>query len=201
MPDVTVAAIVVNALHDVFDRVDLVGAHHEQLLLVGDEHHVSADHMAEGAFGQEGLGKVVEVGNRVVLPVGILVDGEEVFLGVEREMAAVVVDEVVGVRPVADDEQLHEGQQRVGEAVAGVLFIIDDLLHGPARADLERLELDLGAGDAVDEKDHVVAVEAAAGVDSELTDDLVVVFAPVLDVDQSEVKRGAVVALEGIDAS
>ena len=61
MPDVAVAAVFADALVDGLDGVNLVGAHHEHLLLGGDEHHVAADGRAEGALGQEGLGKVVKV--------------------------------------------------------------------------------------------------------------------------------------------
>ena len=97
---------------------------------------------------------------------------------------------------VADDEELDEAEQRVGVAVAGVVLVVDDLLHGPARADAEGLELDLDDGHAVDEQHHVVAVVAVVGVDAELVDDLEGVFAPVLDVDEGVVQRRAVVAGE-----
>lgn len=183
VPDIAVAGVLVNAIDDVFGRVDLIGTHHHQLLLTGDEHHVAADHVAEGALRQELLGEAVEVGDLVVLPVGVLIDGEEELLRIESEVAEIVVGEVVGVRPVADDEELHKREQRVRVAIAGVLLVVDDLLHGAARTDFEGLQLDLCAGDAVDEQNDVVAVEAAAGVDAQLADDLVVVFAPVLDVD------------------
>ena len=73
---------------------------------------------------------------------------------------------------VADDEELDEAEQRPRVAVAGVVLVIDDLLHGPARADAERLQLDLHDRHAVDEQDDVVAVVAVVGVDAELVDDL-----------------------------
>ena len=79
------------------DGVDLVRPHHQQLLLAGDEHHVAADHLAERALGEEGLGEVVEVGDLLVVLVGELVDGQEALVGVEGEVAGVVVGEVVGV--------------------------------------------------------------------------------------------------------
>jgi hypothetical protein len=68
-------------------------------------------------------------------------------------VAGVVVGEVVGLGAVADDEELEEAEQRLGVAVAGVVLVIDDLLHGPARADAEGLQLDLHAGHAVDEQE------------------------------------------------
>ena len=99
---------------------------------------------------------------------------------------------------VADDEELHEAEQRLGVAVAGVVLVVDDLLHGPARADAEGLQLDLHDGHAVDEQDDVVAVVAVVGVDAELVDDLEGVLAPVLDVDEGVVERRAVVAGEAV---
>ncbi len=154
------------------DGVDLIRPHHQQLLLAGDQHHVAADHLAQGAFGEEGLGKAVEMGDLLVVLGGELVDGQKALVGVEAEMAGVVVGEIPGIASVADDEELHEAQQRLGVAVAGVVLVVDDLLHGPARADAEGLQLDLHHRHAVDEQDDIVAVVAVVGVDAELVDDL-----------------------------
>ena len=60
VPDVAVAEVLIDALDDVLDGVDLVRPHHQQLLLAGDEDHVAADHLAERAFGEKGIGEVVE---------------------------------------------------------------------------------------------------------------------------------------------
>lgn len=116
-------------------------------------------------------------------------------------VAAVVVGEVPGVAAVADDEELQEAKQGFAVAVAGVVLVIDDLLHRPARADLQGLQLDLDGGNAVDEQDHVVTVMAVVGVDAELIDHLEAVLAPVLDIDQRVVKRRAIVALEAVAAA
>ena len=99
---------------------------------------------------------------------------------------------------VADDEELHEAQERARVAVAGVVLVFDDLLHGAAGVDAEGLELDLRGGDAVDEQDDVVAVVAVVGVDAELADDFEGVFAPVVDIDERVVQRRAVVAGEAV---
>ena len=64
---------------------------------------------------------------------------------------------------IADDEELDEAQERPGVAVVGVVFVIDDLLHGPARVDAERLQLDLRDRHAVDEQNDVVTVVAVEG--------------------------------------
>ena len=52
-----------------------------------------------------------------------------------EEVAGVVIREVVGAIAIADDEELEEAKQRLGVAVAGVVFVLDDLLHGPAWMD------------------------------------------------------------------
>ena len=170
-----------------------------QLLLGGDQHGVPADHPAERALGEEGVGEGVEVDDLLVVFVGEAVDGQEALVGVEGEVLRVVVGEVEGVGAVADDEQLHEAQQRAGVAVAGVGLVVDDLLHRPAGAEPQRLELDLHGGHAVDEQHHVVAVVAVVGVDLQLADHLEGVLAPVLDVHQRVVERRAVVAGEAAE--
>ncbi len=151
MPDVAVATIFADALVDGLDGVDLVGAHHEHLLLGGDEDHVAADGRAKRTLGQEGLGEVVEVSDLGVVFGGVLIDGQEVFIGIEGEVAIIVVGEVVGLGLVGDDEELDEAEQGLGIAVAGVFFVVDDLLHGPAGADAEGLEFDLDGRNAVDQ--------------------------------------------------
>ena len=138
------------------------------------------------------------MGDLLVVLVGELIDGQEALVGVEGEVAGVVVGEIAGVGAVADDEELEEAEKRLGVAVAGIVLVFDDLLHGPARADAEGFQLDLHDGHAVDEEDDVVAVVAVVGVDAELVDDLEGVFAPVLDVDEGVVQRRAVVAGEGV---
>jgi hypothetical protein len=79
-----------------------------------------------------------------------------------------------------------------------IVLVIDDLLHGPARAEAKSLQLDLDDGHAVDEQEDVVAVVAVARVDAELVDDLEGVFAPVLEIDQSIVQRRAIIAGEAV---
>src|SRR5690625_3022792 len=109
-----------------------------------------------------------------------LVNGKEELVGVKGELLTRDVGEVPGVVAVADDKQLHEEQQRVGVAAARFIAVLDDLLHGSARGDAQRLQLDLHSRQAVDEQNYIVAMVAVIGVDTQLVDDLEVVFAPVL---------------------
>jgi hypothetical protein len=150
---------------------------------------------------EEGFGEGFEVGDFLVGLVGELVDGQEALVGVEGEVAGVVVGEVPGVDVAADDEELQEAQKRAGVAVAGVVLVFDDLLHGPAGVDAEGFQLDLDAGHPVDKDQDIVAMVAVIGVDAELVDDLEGVFAPVLDVDQGVVERRAVIAGETVDGA
>ena len=153
MPDVAVAAVLGDAVHNGLHSIDLIRPHHQELLLASNEHHIAADRLPEAAFDEEGLGKVVEVGDLFVVHPGELVDGQEALIGIEGEVAGVVVGEILCLGAVADDKELEEAEKRLGITVAGVVLVIDDLLHGPARADAEGFQLDLDTGHAVDEQE------------------------------------------------
>ena len=198
VPDVAVARVVVNAVHDGLDGVHLIGTHHEQLLLARHQDHVAADGFAQRAFGQELLGEVIEVVDLGIGFVGELIDGQEALVCVKCKVARVVVGEVIGVGAVADDEQLQEAQQGFAVAVARIVFVVNDLLHGSPGVDAYGLEFNLNARHSVDEYEHVIAVVAVVGVDAKLVNYLKGVFAPVLDVDQGVVERCAVVAGKGV---
>ena len=201
MPDVAVATMLVDARDDVFDSVDLVRAHHEQLLLAGHQHHVAADHLPQRALGQEGIGKWFQSGDLRVVLIGELVDGQVALVSVEAEVPRVVVGEVVRRVTIADHEHLHEAEQRPCEAVARIVLVLDDLLDGAPRVDAEGLQLDLHHRNAVDQQDDVVAVVAVVGIDPQLVDDLEGVFAPVVDVHQRVVERRAILAREAVAAA
>ncbi len=201
VPDVSVATVVVDALHNPLHGVDLIGPHDHQLLLADNEDHVSADGLAEITFSQESLRKRVEVRDLLVVLVSEFIDGQESLFSIEREVAGIVVGEVVRAVTITDDEELQKAEQRFGVTVAGVVLIFDDLFHGPTRADAEGLELDLNHRHAVDEQNDVVTMVAVVRVDAKLVDDLEVVLAPVFDVDQRVVQWRPIVAGEGVDAA
>ena len=139
MPDISVAAVLVDAVDDGLDGVDLVRTHHQELLLARDEDHVLADHLAKRALGEEPIGEVVEVGDLRVVLGRALVDRKEPLVRVEGEVPPIVVGEVPRVGAVADDEELDEAEKRLGVSVTGVVLVVDDLLHRPPGADPKRL--------------------------------------------------------------
>ena len=201
MPDVAVAAVLVDAVDDGLDGIDLVRAHHQKLPLGCDENHVPAYGLGKRALGEEPVGEVVEMRDPGVVLVRELVDRKEPLVRVEGEVPRVVAGEVPRVRPVGDDEDLNEAEQRPGVSVARIVPVADDLLHRPPGADPSRLQLDLHDRDAVDQEHDVVAVMAVVRVDAKLVDDLEVVLAPVPDVDEGVVERRAVVARERFPVS
>ncbi len=198
VPDITIAAMLVDAVHDGLDGIDLVGPHHQELLFAGDQDHVAADHLPQGAFGEEGIGEFVQVVDLAVVLAGEPVHRQKTLIGMEGEMTTVVVGEVASFAAVADDEELQKTEQGLGVAVAGVVLVLDDLLDGAARADVQGLQLDLDDRHAIEQEDHVITVVAVFGVDPKLVNHLEGVLAPVLDVDQGVVERCPIIALEAV---
>ena len=198
MPDIAVAAVLMDTLDDGFDGIHLIRPHDHELLLAGDKHHVAAEGLPEIAFHQECLGEAVEVGDLFVRLIRELIDGQKTLIGIESEMPGVVIGKIVSAVAIAHDEKLKKAKQRFRVAVPGIVLVIDDLLHRSARIDTKGLQLDLHARHAVDENEGVVAVVAVIGVDPELIDDLKVVFAPIPDIHERVIKRRAVVTGEGV---
>lgn len=110
VPDVAIAAVLVDALNDGFDGIDLVRPHHQQLLLAGHQHHVATDHLAQGALSQKLVGEAVELRDLLVVFAGELIDRQEALIRVEAEVPRVVVGEVPSISAIADDEELQEAQ-------------------------------------------------------------------------------------------
>ena len=108
MPDITIATILVNAVDNRFDRVNLVRAHHQEFLLGRDQNHVFADHFSECTLGEELFGEVVQVSDFVVAPVRELIDRQELLVRIELEMLRIVIGEVLRIGTVADDKKLDE---------------------------------------------------------------------------------------------
>ncbi len=113
-------------------------------------------------------------------------------------MAVVVVGEVQGIAAIANNAELHEAKQGVSVAVAGIVLVIDNLLHGPAGTEVQGLELDLYDRHTIDKQDHIVAMVANVSVDAQLVDHFESVLAPVLDVNEGVKERCAVVPLKAI---
>ena len=201
VPDVAVATVLLDTFDDRFDRVDLVRPHHHQLALSLDQYHVAADHLRKGTLCEECIGEVVEVRDFLVLLSGPLVDGQKPLVGIETEIFGVIVGEIPGIAAVADDEKLHEAEQRVGVAVARIVLVLDNLLHRPTGADLQTLKLDLHQRQTVDEQNHIVSVEARLGVDAKLVYHLEAVLTPIFDVDKLVVQWRPVFAFKIVDVT
>ena len=200
-PDETIARVSLDALHDVFHLINLIRPHDHELLLACKQHHVAADGAAEVALLQKAIGEVIKMSYFLIVLACKLIDGQKALFGIEGEVAAVVVSEVVGAVAIANDIKLHKAEQRLGVTIAGVALVFDDLLHGSSWIDAEAFELNLHHRHTVDQQDDVKAMVTVVRVDAELVDDLEDVFAPILEVHQRIIERCAVIASEGIDAS
>jgi len=108
VPDIAVAAVLVDAVHDGLDGVDLIGAHHHQLALVLDEHHVPADHLRHGALGEKFLSKVIKIGYFLVVRVGKLIDGQKPLVGIKFEVLGIVVGKIPSIGAIANHKKLHK---------------------------------------------------------------------------------------------
>ena len=135
----------------------------------------------------------------LVVFAGELIKREKSLIGIETEVAIIVVCEIPRIASIADYEKLKETQQGLSIAIASVIFVIDDLLHCPSRTDRQGLQFNLNDGHAVNQQDRIIAVMAVVSVDAKLIDDFEVVFALILGVDQSIIERRPVIALEGVE--
>ncbi len=109
-----------------------------------------------------------------------------------------VIGKIPCIALIADNEELYKAEQRIGIAVTWVVFIVDDLLHGTARADIQCFEFNLYNRYAIEQQNNIIAVMAVLRIDAQLIDHLKGIFAPVLDIDQSIVERGAIFTLEAV---
>lgn len=196
MPDIVIATILLNALHNRFNGVNLIWPHHQKLFLAGDDDHVTADHLPQGAFRQEILSKTVKVDDLFVVLCRKLINRQKLLVGIEAEMACVIVCEVPRINAIADNEKLDEAKQRFAISAALIVLVLDNLLHRPARADGQSFQLDLDDWNTIDEQDYIVAVMAVVRVDAKLIDDLKAVLAPVTNIHQSVVEWRPVIAFD-----
>ena len=104
VPDVTVSAVLLDAIDNRLNRVDLIRAHHKQLLLARDQHHVTADHLPKSTFRQKFRGKLIEVRDLPIVFTGVLVKRQKPLISVETKVAAVIVCKVPGIATVADNK-------------------------------------------------------------------------------------------------
>ncbi len=137
MPDIAVTTILIDTVYDGFYSINLIRTHHQYLLFTGNKYHVSTYHLTQLTLRQENIREVVKVGYLLVLFVCPLINRQIVFGSIEIEMSPVIVSKIVGVCPVADNKHLHEAEQRIGISVADVILIVNYLLHGTTRTNIE----------------------------------------------------------------
>ena len=83
MPDVPVAAVAMNTVHDGPDRVNLVGAHHQQPLLALHQHHIPADSFGQGAFRQKLCREFFQMRDLFVVGGSVLIHRQIAFVGIK----------------------------------------------------------------------------------------------------------------------
>ena len=199
MPDITVLIAFIHTVHDAFDGVDLIGAHHQNLPLGFHKHHVSADKTAKNRLLQHHIREFEQLGNLMVVRIGSVIHRQIVVRCIEVEMLIVVICEVHRIAAtVADYEQLHEAHQRVGIAIATVFLIADNLFHRLHGGNTVTLQLYLHQGQTIDQDDDIVTLAAVCCVDGELVHHLIIILAPVPQVDETVIEGRAVVTNEGL---
>ena len=137
MPDITIAAVLVNALHDRLNRINLIGTHHHQLLLTGHQHHIPADHLPQGTLHQKRFRKVIQIANFPIVFPRKLIDRQKALFRIKAKMAIVIIGKVPSLTAITDDKQLKKTQQGLTVAITGIIFIIHNLLHSAAGANVQ----------------------------------------------------------------
>src|SRR5690606_14681268 len=124
--------------------------------------------------------------------VSVLINRQKALIGIKAEVLFAVIGEIARIVTITDDKQLYEAQQSIGIAVTSIVFILNDLFHSPAWADLERLKLNLHQWQTVDQQDDVVPMVAVIRVDTQLVNHFKVVLAPLADIDEGIFQRRTV---------
>ncbi|CAB0590190.1 hypothetical protein CIP107554_00690 [Corynebacterium diphtheriae] len=152
VPDVAaqlVAAVPVVTVHTVSDtrgRIVLVGTHRQQVARDTVSDGVEADELVRHRNGQQRTCHVVPLVDRLVVEVGPV---EEV---VRVELACARVGEVDRLLRGHGDEDLHQGEDALVDALMGVLgYLVRTLGNRHAGA----LQLDVEDRHTVDEQHHV----------------------------------------------
>ncbi len=203
--------LVVGGLHHPVDdglrRGDLVGAHHEEGPVDGEDAVPSQD-VQQGVPREERRREVLDVRNVAVLRVGPVRGELEGVAGVapgtrpgrlRRLLHAALasrVGVVLGVGAVADDKNLHVLEQAVA-GPEGLSSVAVDLVERLPDVHPAALQLDVDHRQAVDEDGDVVAVAPGAALGDVLVDDLGAVPEDVLLVDETDVPLRPVVHQAG----
>ena len=94
-------------------------------------------------------------------------------------MLLVIVSKIIGIVLIADNEHLHKTQQRISVAVADIIFVVYNLLHSAARANIQSLQFNLHHRQTIDKQNNIIPLETIPSVDAQLVNHLIIVFAPI----------------------
>ena len=190
-----------DALDDALGGCYLVGSHHEQFL-VGVEHAVFSQDVEQGALGKEGLGKVLQVADKVVLsiaPVTGKLEGVALRLLLAPLLVSLLLTSIsggvaviLGLRAVGDDEELYVVEHSLAspEALSGVaVYLVEGFLdaHAPA------FQFNVDQRQTVHQDAYIVTVVVGAAIGHVLVDYLQAVLEHVVLVQQVDVGLRAVV--------
>ena len=189
---------------------DLVGTHHQQLL-IDVEDAISGQDVQDGVLGKERGGEVAEVCQPVVLLVGpVTGELEGVAVGLAPCSLPLAPFSLFGVASgigvvlrfcaVRDDEDLDEVEHS-SSCPERVAQIAVDLVEGFLDGDASLLQFDVDQGQAVHQNGDIIAVLECATLLHILVGDLQTVVVDVLLVDESDVLRFSAVEREGQDVA
>ncbi len=80
-----------------------------------------------------------------------LIHRQEAFVSIKKKVVAVVIGKIPGIGLIADHEELNKAEQGIGIAVTGIIFIVNDLLHGTAGTDIQGFKFNLDNRYAIDQ--------------------------------------------------
>ena len=106
MPDITITPVLMDTLHNGLHCIYLIGAHHHEFLFADNLHHVTADHFAQGAFGEKLFGEVVQMDDFLIIFSRKLINRQEAFISIKAEGTAVIIGKIPGGDLSAIDFQI-----------------------------------------------------------------------------------------------
>jgi len=79
-------------------------------------------------------------------------------------MLVVIICKIISISLIANDKQLNKTEQGLHVAIAWIIFVIHDLLHGSPRTDIIGFQFDLNNRNTVDKQNNIVTMVAVIGI-------------------------------------